>query len=603
MDSLTLPILSVKQIDEIICFWFGDYLNDTTSDYSMWFDKSSDEFIKSKYILLVEQINIHNYKSLINGKLSMIALLIIGDQFTRNIYRDCPIKSKINDDWTLELALLMLELDMDLDYNLNMRYFILLVLRHQKKTIYLNIVLNRIKLYLIEFKSDIPSSLIKFYSHCIRSYTNLLDDIQISNPLATSAEVEASDFDYILFELNTKYTQILDDDITIKKEDSVQSDILSILLYDNVLKYLQSFKKTNMNIGISLSGGVDSMVLLDILIQIKKHTQLLDKIIAIHIEHSNRKEAIAEREFLVNYCNLLGVKIYYRTIDYMDRSTKYLDRSIYETESKSLRFNLYRYAIKQEDLIGICMGHHQGDCVENILTNLIKGKSFENLQMMSQTSEQFDVLLIRPLLSNNKTEIFKYARLFFIPYFKNSTPEWSCRGVIRDKVIKDILLQFGPFEHNMIKFAEQSTLNHLLIDELLIQPYIDSIVYFTYGFRINILNDKVNKYLHIVWDKILINYLHINGYPMISSKSKTKFYEWILSQNKTQFELSPTHFAFFDNINNNIYIINIEQIKKLNLKKSTTDDDLEKLLIKILTITSTLDYVIRLPLKIKKILI
>ena len=137
---------------DIIQYWFKN-TDDDISSYDFWFDQSPDNYIQSNYKYLVDSLDINNYKSFINNDLDKIALIIIGDQFTRNINRnfDNLIRTK-NDNWCLELALDILKNDEDLKYNLNMRYFIILVLRHQKQSIYLNQALERVQSYIDSYQ-------------------------------------------------------------------------------------------------------------------------------------------------------------------------------------------------------------------------------------------------------------------------------------------------------------------------------------------------------------------------------------------------------------------------------------------------------------------
>ena len=129
--------------NNIIKFWFND---SKTEMFNFWFNGEKDDCIKENYKNLVDNIDINNYKSFINNDMDKIALLLVGDQFTRNIYRNSNERLK-NDTWTLELALNMLNNNEDYNYNLNMRYFILLPLRHNKSSKLLNIVRNRILSY------------------------------------------------------------------------------------------------------------------------------------------------------------------------------------------------------------------------------------------------------------------------------------------------------------------------------------------------------------------------------------------------------------------------------------------------------------------------
>ena len=41
----------------------------------------------------------------------------------------------------------------------------------------------------------------------------------------------------------------------------------------------------------------------------------------------------------------------------------------------------------------------------------------------------------RPLLGMDKKDILDFAHKFGVPYFKDSTPSWSCRGKLRSSLI------------------------------------------------------------------------------------------------------------------------------------------------------------------------
>lgn len=123
-----------------------------------------------------------------------------------------------------------------------------------------------------------------------------------------------------------------------------------------------------------------------------------------------------------------------------------------------------------------------------------------------------------------KDHIFTYAHKYSIPYFKNSTPIWSCRGVLRDQIMPILKHQFGDFEPNIIKMMntciEMSQLNTTYI----IQPYLNSVIKFKHGIKIKYNPDLI---IGIVWDKILLDLFHSNGYRMISTKSKIGFFNWL----------------------------------------------------------------------------
>ena len=213
-----------------------------------------------------------------------------------------------------------------------------------------------------------------------------------------------------------------------------------------------------------------------------------------------------------------------------------------------------------------------GDITENVFTNIIKGRSVADLGVMKKTDFQLDVNIHRPLLDLIKDQIFSYAKTYLIPYFKNSTPAWSCRGVIRDKMIPILKAQFGDFEPNIIKMMNTCSKMADLNQRYVIKPFIDSVIRFKHGIKVPYNYDMTDD---IFWDQILLELLHSNGYAMISTKSKNIFLTWLKNLNKfnkdntnLQCCLNPIFYAYYDSVTNHVYIINnnsITQIPKSNL--------------------------------------
>ena len=77
---------------------------------------------------------------------------------------------------------------------------------------------------------------------------------------------------------------------------------------------------------------------------------------------------------------------------------------------------------------GIIFGHHKGDVQENVISNVMRGISPLALSGMSETTKANGVVIWRPLLGHEKSEIFDFAHRYGVPYFKDTTPSWSTRG-------------------------------------------------------------------------------------------------------------------------------------------------------------------------------
>ena len=186
---------------------------------------------------------------------------------------------------------------------------------------------------------------------------------------------------------------------------------------------------------MSLSGGVDSMVLMDMLLK-KKVT-----FVAVYIDYNNKSSSPAEKAFVKQWCDWRGVRLYVRTISEIHRPTcMELDlREIYETYTKEVRFATYKNVAMLETRDGappnVLLGHNKDDCFENILTNTSARSKYDNLKGMAPRSTQDGIQFLRPMLNIPKQHIITYARKNTIPFLYDSTPAWSQRGKIRDAIV------------------------------------------------------------------------------------------------------------------------------------------------------------------------
>jgi tRNA(Ile)-lysidine synthetase-like protein len=232
----------------------------------------------------------------------------------------------------------------------------------------------------------------------------------------------------------------------------------------NIFNLLSNNQYDKKKIVVSLSGGVDSMVMLMLL---KIHE--FNDVEAIHINYGNRYVAEEECCFIKNYCNKLDVKLYTYDIEKIKR--KNVSREFYESMTRFIRFSVYEYF--KSSLI--YLGHIIDDVIENIWTNIANCKHIDNLKKMSVYDTQMGVDLKRPFLNIEKKDIYVISTLLKIPYLKNTTPLWSNRGKFRNSFYKSTHLQYGSnVDNKMIEFADIIEKQSKIIESIIYKPIIDS---------------------------------------------------------------------------------------------------------------------------------
>ncbi|MGL5020540.1 MAG: tRNA lysidine(34) synthetase TilS [Mycoplasmatales bacterium] len=143
---------------------------------------------------------------------------------------------------------------------------------------------------------------------------------------------------------------------------------------------------------LACSGGVDSCVLFDILIQ--KNCNF----IVVHFNHNTRGDD--------NKLDLGLVKMMCENnnIDFL--TYEYLhEKGNFQANARKFRINTYKKIIKKFNLSGVILAHHGDDQIENILMNDIKiGKV-----LMKDISIIDNISIYRPLLGIYKDDLYKYA--------------------------------------------------------------------------------------------------------------------------------------------------------------------------------------------------
>jgi len=288
---------------------------------------------------------------------------------------------------------------------------------------------------------------------------------------------------------------------------------------------------------VSLSGGVDSMVIADVLAYLKRSGGYphLD-IVAIHIDYANRPESMAEANYVEKYCRQHGIRFIVRRIDEITRGVTARDE--YERQSREVRYDLYRKVAQEcatkhsQSAVGVMLGHHRGDLRENVLSNAHKGCGPLDLSGMTAVSQNDGVIIYRPLLPLEKSEVFDYSHRYGVPYFKDTTPTWSTRGKLRNKLLPLLEEIYGEGSmNNLSTLAAESDECRDLLHKALLKPFMDRVVRTPMGIYFETAPFVTQATGTFFWKFVLREVLHSAGLGMFSDKSVVSFLERIRPTN------------------------------------------------------------------------
>ena len=176
---------------------------------------------------------------------------------------------------------------------------------------------------------------------------------------------------------------------------------------------------------IGVSGGVDSVVLLDILSKLKKKLDI--QIAVIHVNYGLRKDSDRDQKFVEELANKYGLSLF-------EKKVKLSEGNI-EEKARDIRYGFFNEVAKQENFSKITVAHHKNDLVETFFLNLSRGSGLTGLVSMRPKNRN----LIRPLLFATRRDIEEYAqknRLKFVEDVTNKDLSIK-RNLIRHKVIPE----------------------------------------------------------------------------------------------------------------------------------------------------------------------
>ncbi|MGV7221218.1 MAG: tRNA lysidine(34) synthetase TilS [Nitrospinales bacterium] len=244
---------------------------------------------------------------------------------------------------------------------------------------------------------------------------------------------------------------------------------------------------------IAVSGGADSIALLNLLVSLRKELKI-DLAIG-HLNHSARGiESDEDASFVSKLGKSMGITTFVEKID-VSKEKKNLKTSFQES-GRILRQKFLESTLGEIGGNKIALGHIADDQVETFLINLLRGSGLKGLGGMSENNG----LYVRPLLNCFKNEIHEYLESQNLPhrFDKSNAKKDYLRNRIRLDLIPNIQKDFNP------KFKESllTTINIIRDEEKYLADSMESI------FKdVSLPNTVVDESLKIEIPKVL-------GYPL-----------------------------------------------------------------------------------------
>lgn len=332
---------------------------------------------------------------------------------------------------------------------------------------------------------------------------------------------------------------------------------VELYIEKNKLLFLEKGK-----ILVGVSGGRDSVALLDILIKLGYQCTVAHCNFHLRGEESDRDEKFVQQ--LSFNLNIPYYSVDFDTVNY----AKQKNISI-EMAARELRYSWFTSLTKKINAQAIAIAHHADDNVETFLMHLVRGTGLKGLTGISPKNG----LIVRPLLCCTRNEINEYIKnnnLSFIEDSTNQSVDFQ-RNKIRLQVIP-LLEEINPsvkkvLSESIERFSEINTFYEnaiekikkqlLTVDNDQLKINIDLLckqaspktilfeILHPYGFNESIVQD-IEKHLHDESGKIFYSPTHYlikdRNYLIISNKIKKNETTFFITENDSEISF-PLHLS------------------------------------------------------------
>ena len=207
---------------------------------------------------------------------------------------------------------------------------------------------------------------------------------------------------------------------------------------------------------LGVSGGPDSMTMLDILLKVKQANQISFDFVVAHVNHMIREEAKEDEAYVKNYCMKNNIQFYGKSIDVQKIANT--NKISTEEAGRNARYDFFDEVLQNISGNKIAIAHNKNDKVETMMMNALRGCGIQGLKGIEPIRGKY----IRPLIECERKEIEDYCKENNIEprIDKTNFENVYTRNKIRNIVIPYIKQEFNP---NIIETMDR--LSHLVTEQ------------------------------------------------------------------------------------------------------------------------------------------
>ena len=338
-----------------------------------------------------------------------------------------------------------------------------------------------------------------------------------------------------------------------------------------VYEFIESLNINNKTVVAAISGGPDSMLLLNVLLELKDKLNI--KIVVAHVHHNLRKESDEEAVIVENFCKDNNLIFEFKRIE------KYPNNKFSEENARKIRYEFFDETVKKYDADILFTAHHGDDLIETVLMRLTRGSTLKGYAGFESISISRGYKIARPLIFLTKDEIkstLDEKGIYYCIDVSNEKDTYT-RNRYRKYILPELKKENKNVHYKFIEFNKKISLADNYLEKVSNKKYSECVSNNELDIKkFNKLDDiikiyVIEKYLKDIYKENII---------LINDNHKNKIINYIFHSTNTIFDLPYNKKGIIEynkfkiiEINNNKYDITFTDYVKLPNNKTIKVDN------------------------------
>lgn len=228
----------------------------------------------------------------------------------------------------------------------------------------------------------------------------------------------------------------------------------------------------NKNICVGVSTGIDSSVLLHILMELKEKYNF--NIIVCHVNHGKREQSNIEEQYIIDFSKKNNL-----TLELLHLDLQEIENNNFQSAARIKRLTFFNDVMNKHNSEYLFLAHHLNDDIETSLMHIIRGSNLKGYGGIEEVITNNDnKTILRPLLSVLKEDIIQYGKDNNVKFFEDDSNNSDCytRNRVRHNIVPLLFKENESFDKQFLDFKDTIFNSYQIVCEQRDQYILENVI-------------------------------------------------------------------------------------------------------------------------------